>query len=446
MRLRIYKFLSLVGLAATVFLSSSLKAQTTEELYRSNCLRCHASDGSGGTDLGKVIGVKRFDSTNASDWPRIIASGKGKMQGFGDKLTYNQIDSLVRYVRELTSIKNDSANTSTVPENVATSHVYVEPLQTLLDETISVKAGSAVEYNFPLMRKTQLNTVFQVSGGLNNEIRVMLLDTANYQRYAAKQPYSSFRGTYGMIRGAAQYNFIVPQTGLYYLLIDNGRAWLMPRTVSFQVNAVSPQKTAESLKIERTLEASYSELKRIFIFPDFQISICRCGTVNAFSNPDITICTELINELARKGLNGAIVFVLFHELGHTLMRGWGLPLYDNEDAADEFATVIMMLGNQQQAALEAAQWWASEDVKQTAVAKIWLDDRHSLSPQRARNVIRWLNNQHGLITRWQKLFIPNMQTAALQSLLNSPGDFDREAIRTELDHRGKTSASTQESR
>ncbi len=328
--------------------------------------------------------------------------------------------------------------------SINTSHVYVEPLQTLVDETITVKAGNAVQYNFALERRTQLNAVFQVSGGLNNQIRVMLLDVDNYQRYAMRQPFSAFRGTSGTIRGAAQYNFTVPQTGVYYMLIDNERAWLLPRTVSLQVNAVLPEKTAESLKIEKGLEAAYLGLKSLFVFPDFQISIRHCGAVNAFSNPDITVCTELVNELARKDLNGAIVFVLFHELGHTLMRGWGLPLYDNEDAADEFATVIMMMGNQQQAALEAAQWWASEDVQQMAVAKIWMDDRHSLSPQRARNVIRWLNHQSELVRRWQKLFMPNMQTSALQGLLDAPGSFDREAIRMELSRRGKAPASAQE--
>jgi hypothetical protein len=74
-----------------------------------------------------------------------------------------------------------------------------------------------------------------------------------------------------------------------------------------------------------------------------------------------------------------MAFVFFHELGHTLLREWGYPLWDNEDAADEFATAFMMMGRQQQGALQAAQWWSSEIKTTDAVAKIWVDDRHTLS-------------------------------------------------------------------
>jgi hypothetical protein len=73
-----------------------------------------------------------------------------------------------------------------------------------------------------------------------------------------------------------------------------------------------------------------------------------------------------------------------------------------------------------------------------AVAKIWIDDRHTLSPQRARNIVHWLNNGHELVPRWQKLFLPNMQTQLLQGLLRNPEGFDKEAVRAELSRRGIT--------
>lgn len=51
-----------------------------------------------------------------------------------------------------------------------------------------------------------------------------------------------------------------------------------------------------------------------------------------------------------------------------MMRLWGLPLSDNEDVADEFATVIMILAKQQQPALQAAQWWATQTSQQEALS------------------------------------------------------------------------------
>lgn len=206
----------------------------------------------------------------------------------------------------------------------AGSHVYVEPWQTLVYDTISVKAGQGLQYNFGLTRGTRLSAQFQVKGGLNDQIGVLLLDADNYQRYVANQPYNFFQGTSGTIHGVGQYTFVIPHTGVYYVVLDNRRAWLLPRTVTLQ------------------------------------------------------------------------------------------------------------------AALEAAQWWSNQVSTTDAVAKMWMDDRHTLSPQRARNIGHWLNNERELIPRWQKLMIPNMQTEVLQALMRNPEGFNREAVRAELSRRGVT--------
>lgn len=323
-------------------------------------------------------------------------------------------------------------------EPTSNSHVYVEPWQTLVYDTISVKAGQALQYNFGLTRGTRLSAQFQVNGGLNNQIQVMLLDENNYQRYAPHQRYAIFSGTAGTIRGIGKYNFVIPQTGVYHIVLDNGRAWLLPRNVTLHLYSVLPEPTPESQQIQQVFEKEYALLKRAFVFNDFNISIRHCGVVNAFSNPNITLCVELVDELARRNLAGAMAFVFFHELGHSLLREWGYPLWDNEGAADEFATVFLMMGKHQQAALEAAQWWSSSVSTTDAVAKIWMDDRHTLSPQRARNIAHWLNNVHELIPRWQKLLIPNLQTEMLQELARNQEGFDQQAVKAELLRRGVT--------
>ncbi len=180
----------------------------------------------------------------------------------------------------------------------------------------------------------------------------------------------------------------------------------------------------------------YSNLKRMFVFADFRTTVRHCGVVNAFSNPNITLCVELLEQLPPSNAPSVTAFVFSHELGHTLMKEWGMPLWDNEDAADEFATALILMAKQKTMALDAAQWWASQGASEKdAVAKIWMDDRHSLSPQRARNIIRWVNNADEIVPRWERVFVPNMQTPALQSMLREVSASDKEIVTTELSRR-----------
>jgi hypothetical protein len=314
--------------------------------------------------------------------------------------------------------------------------VFVEPWQSLIRNTVSVNAGQAVQYNFSLVSGTILSAEFQVQGGVNDKIQVFLMDEDNYQLFSAHRPFKPFPGTSGTVRGIGKYNFKIPQDGVYYVVLDNGQAWLLPRNVALHLDAILPEGTATSEQLQKALQAMYSQLKQVFVFPDFQTSVRHCGVVNAFSNPNITLCAELVEELQSKGMMNAFVFVYLHELGHSLMREWGLPLWDNEDAADEFATAFLLMGNQKKIALDSAQWWQSEGATtQDAVARIWMDDRHSLSPQRARNIIRWVNDANDIKQRWEHVLVPHMQTAVLQSSLNDPAVPDKDFVRSELSRR-----------
>jgi len=316
--------------------------------------------------------------------------------------------------------------------------VSVEPSITQIRQKVAVSAGQGLAYNLALAEGSALYARFQVSGGLNNTIKVWLLDERNYQRYNAHQQFSYFTGTSGQIRGTGNYVFQVPATNLYYLVVDNSQAWVLPRDVQLYVYSVLPQHNSETIATEQTLNTAFGKLGELFVFPSFHISLKHCGVVNAFSNPDITICSELAETLAEQNLGDAISFVIFHELGHSLMRLWGLPSYDNEDVADEFATVFMVLGKQQKGALQAAQWWASQTSQQEALSKLWIDDRHTVSPQRARNIIHWLQ-QSDLLQRWFHVFVPHIQTGALSQMLgDSSLNVDKEQIRAELQRRGCT--------
>ena len=76
-------------------------------IYAKDCQNCHAADGTGGPvklEDGKTLKVPSFRAGHAlrhadSDFRRQIMEGGDGMPAFKDKLTPQQIDELIRFVR-----------------------------------------------------------------------------------------------------------------------------------------------------------------------------------------------------------------------------------------------------------------------------------------------------------------------------------------------------------
>ncbi|HAF13698.1 MAG TPA: hypothetical protein DHU55_18500 [Blastocatellia bacterium] len=87
--------------------TSSMDAQNAAELYSKNCATCHGKDGHAKTLKGKLKHAR--DLTDATWQDRVsderlfnsIMNGKGKMPAFGKKISEQEADSLVAYVRGL---------------------------------------------------------------------------------------------------------------------------------------------------------------------------------------------------------------------------------------------------------------------------------------------------------------------------------------------------------
>jgi len=100
--------MSVVGVSAGFSnLERVTPADNASQLYAKNCASCHGKDGSARTFKARLNHARNLTD---SDWQnrvsdeRIfnsIVSGKGKMPPFGKKLSDQQIDSLVTYVRSL---------------------------------------------------------------------------------------------------------------------------------------------------------------------------------------------------------------------------------------------------------------------------------------------------------------------------------------------------------
>ena len=74
--------------------------------YKAKCATCHGPDGKGDTAMGKTMKVKDLGSAEVqkqsdADVTTIIDKGKKPMPGYEGKLTKEQIDGLVKYVRSL---------------------------------------------------------------------------------------------------------------------------------------------------------------------------------------------------------------------------------------------------------------------------------------------------------------------------------------------------------
>jgi cytochrome c6 len=95
---------SLVVLTVAFSLSTCFADAAAD--YKAKCATCHGPDGKGDTAMGKTMKVKDLGSAEVqkqsdADLTTIIEKGKKPMPGYEGKLTKEQIDGLVKYVRSL---------------------------------------------------------------------------------------------------------------------------------------------------------------------------------------------------------------------------------------------------------------------------------------------------------------------------------------------------------
>ena len=96
----------LIG-AVTLAYPAFLRGQgDVAKIYKTNCVLCHAADGSGSSASGKALKAKDLRSDEVqkqtdAQLTDIITQGKGKMPAFGKKLKPEDIQQLVAFIRAL---------------------------------------------------------------------------------------------------------------------------------------------------------------------------------------------------------------------------------------------------------------------------------------------------------------------------------------------------------
>jgi mono/diheme cytochrome c family protein len=86
--------------------AASFAADETADLFKSKCAMCHGPDGSGKTMMGEKLKIPDLHSADVqkksdADLKALITKGKDKMPAYEAKLSKEQIDKLVGFIRDL---------------------------------------------------------------------------------------------------------------------------------------------------------------------------------------------------------------------------------------------------------------------------------------------------------------------------------------------------------
>jgi mono/diheme cytochrome c family protein len=86
------------------------QGETGEALYKRNCAGCHGADGAGQTRMGATFKLKDLRSAEVqkmtdAQLADLVIKGKSPMPAYGTKLSHEQIQSVVGYLRELAKKK-----------------------------------------------------------------------------------------------------------------------------------------------------------------------------------------------------------------------------------------------------------------------------------------------------------------------------------------------------
>ena len=89
-----------------VFSSAYTFASPGADTFKARCAPCHGTTGKGDTKMGQHLKLRDLSSPDVQkqsedELVAIIAKGKGKMPPYGPKLTREQIEDLVKFIRSL---------------------------------------------------------------------------------------------------------------------------------------------------------------------------------------------------------------------------------------------------------------------------------------------------------------------------------------------------------
>jgi hypothetical protein len=295
--------------------------------------------------------------------------------------------------------------------------------------SVEVAAGAwkgARVRNIPAGAKLGVETT------VDGPVEILLVLGEDYRRAAEERPL--FKGS---TSDRLSFSVIAPESGDYYVVIDNRKGASARSAVVTVTGEPPPLSGGGDLDSDDQLREFERRLGLLFEFDPFPIRVGSCPSGALVLGGGVVLCEEYVSELRkhlddRKKMEDVLLFTLLHEIGHVLLRQWSYPTYANEETADEFATVlVVMLGQEERLDAQAEFFHANASLLEL-IGKAVKDDRHPLSAQRARNIRRWSRDED-LVRRWQPVLVPRMQRPVLEKLLETPAPWtDVARVRAEL--------------
>ena len=172
------------------------------------------------------------------------------------------------------------------------------------------------------------------------------------------------------------------------------------------------QDLYEILKIVHALERIQKILSPLRLPEELTVKTAECGKINAWyrrdqSGPTVTICYELLKHLRENlpsetnagGIQpddakiGQVLWITLHEIGHAAFDIFNVSIFGKEeDAADNFATYVMLQFAEARRLILGAAWAWNEymqDYKRNPVVPLRLAgfaDSHGLPQERFYNL------------------------------------------------------------
>ena len=102
------RFVMLAALTLVIALPAIAADPDGAALFKAKCATCHGADGAGQTSIGKSMKLRDLRSADVQkqtdiELTKIISGGKGKMPGFGQKMSTADVMAVIAHVRTLQS-------------------------------------------------------------------------------------------------------------------------------------------------------------------------------------------------------------------------------------------------------------------------------------------------------------------------------------------------------